>query len=387
MKFETRAIHAGEEPNFKEGGSGDVVIPIHLSSTFARRKIDQPPRGYEYSRTGNPTRDALEKKLASLEEAKFGLAFASGMAAETTLALTLLKTEDHVIAFDDLYGGTRRLFGAILSKNFRIEASYVDAREPDRVEKAIKKNTRVIWLESPTNPLMRLCDIQAISKIAKKSSLLVVVDNTFMSPYYQKPISLGADIVVHSTTKYLNGHSDSVGGAIMLSDENIYLRLKFNQNAMGSILSPFDSYLVLRGIKTLAARMKEHERNGLRIASYLEGHPRIKKVYYPGLASHPQYGLAKKQMSGFGGMLSFEIDGGLKEAELFLESLRVFSLAESLGGVESLIEHPAKMTHASIPPKVREEIGITDSLVRVSVGMENIDDLIEDLDQALKKIS
>jgi cystathionine gamma-lyase len=309
------------------------------------------------------------------------------MAAETTLALTLLKTEDHVIAFDDLYGGTRRLFGAILSKNFRIEASYVDAREPDRVEKAIKKNTRVVWLESPTNPLMRLCDIQAISKIAKKSSLLVVVDNTFMSPYYQKPISFGADIVVHSTTKYLNGHSDSVGGAIMLSDENIYLRLKFNQNAMGSILSPFDSYLVLRGIKTLAARMKEHERNGLRIASYLEGHPRIKKVYYPGLASHPQYGLAKKQMSGFGGMLSFEIDGGLKEAELFLESLRVFSLAESLGGVESLIEHPAKMTHASIPPKVREEIGITDSLVRVSVGMENIDDLIEDLDQALKKIS
>jgi cystathionine gamma-lyase len=387
MKFETRAIHAGEEPNFKEGGSGDVVIPIHLSSTFARKKIDQPTQGYEYSRTGNPTRDALEKKLASLEEAKFGLAFASGMAAETTLALTLLKTEDHIIAFDDLYGGTRRLFGAILSKNFRIEVSYVDAREPDRVEKAIKKNTRVIWLESPTNPLMRLCDIQAISEIAKKAKLLVVVDNTFMSPYYQKPISLGADLVVHSTTKYLNGHSDSVGGAIMLSDESIYLHLKFNQNATGSILSPFDSYLVLRGIKTLAARMKEHEQNGLRIASYLEGHPRIKKVYYPGLASHPQYDLAKKQMSGFGGMLSFEIDGGLKETELFLESLRVFALAESLGGVESLIEHPAKMTHASIPPKVRGEIGITDSLVRISVGIEHIDDLIEDLDQALKKIS
>jgi cystathionine gamma-lyase len=386
MKFETRAIHEGEEPNFKEGGSGDVVIPIHLSSTFARRKIDRPTRGYEYSRTGNPTRDALEKKLASLEEAKFGLAFASGMAAETTLALTLLKTEDHIIAFDDLYGGTRRLFGAILSKNFRIEVSYVDAREPDHVEKAIKKNTRVIWLESPTNPLMRLCDIKAISQIAKKANLVVVVDNTFMSPYCQKPISLGADLVVHSTTKYLNGHSDSVGGAIMLSDESIYLHLKFNQNATGSILAPFDSYLVLRGIKTLAARMKEHEQNGLRIASYLEGHPRIKKLYYPGLASHPQYDLAKKQMSGFGGMLSFEIDGGLKETELFLESLRVFALAESLGGVESLIEHPAKMTHASIPPKVREEVGITDSLVRISVGIEHIDDLIEDLDQALKKI-
>jgi cystathionine gamma-lyase len=387
MKFETRAIHAGEEPNFKEGGSGDVVIPIHLSSTFARRKIDQPTQGYEYSRTGNPTRNALEKKLASLEEARFGLAFASGMAAETTLAVTLLKTEDHVIAFDDLYGGTRRLFGAILSKNFKIEVSYVDAREPDRVEKAIKENTRVIWLESPTNPLMRLCDIQAISKIAKNTNLLVVVDNTFMSPYYQNPISLGADLVVHSTTKYLNGHSDSVGGAIMLSDENIYLHLKFNQNAMGSILSPFDSYLVLRGIKTLAARMKVHEQNGLRIARYLEGHPRIKKVYYPGLASHPQHDLAKKQMSGFGGMLSFEIDRGLRETELFLESLRVFALAESLGGVESLIEHPAKMTHASVPPKVREEVGITDSLVRISVGIEHVDDLIEDLDQALKKIS
>lgn len=253
------------------------------------------------------------------------------MAAETTLALTLLKTEDHIIAFDDLYGGTRRLFGTILSKNFRIEVSYVDARDPDQVEKAIKKNTKVIWLESPTNPLMRLCDIQAISEIAKKTNLLVVVDNTFMSPYYQKPISLGADIVVHSTTKYLNGHSDSVGGAIMLSDENSYLPLKFNQNAMGSILPPFDSYLVLRGIKTLAARMKEHERNGLRIANYLEAHPRIKKVHYPGLASHPQYHLAKKQMSGFGGMLSFEIDGGLKEAEIFLESLRVFSWPKAWG--------------------------------------------------------
>ena len=386
MKFETRAIHVGEEPNLKEGGSGDVVVPIHLSSTFARRKIDQPTRGYEYSRTGNPTREALEKRLASLEEARFGLAFSSGMAAETTLALTLLKAEDHAIAFDDLYGGTRRLFARVLSKNFKVEVSYVDARDPDEIKKAIKTNTRMIWLESPTNPLMKLCDIQAISKIAKRSNLLVVVDNTFMSPYFQKPIPLGADVVVHSTTKYLNGHSDSVGGATMLSDENLYLQLKFNQNAIGSILSPFDSFLVSRGIKTLSARMKEHERNGLRIANFLEGHPRVKKVNYPGLQSHPQYDLAKRQMSGFGGMLSFEIDGGLKEAKVFLENLQIFALAESLGGVESLIEHPARMTHASIPQEVREEIGITDSLIRISVGIEHIDDLIEDLDQAFRKL-
>jgi cystathionine gamma-lyase len=386
MKFETKAIHVGEEPNFSEGGSGDVVIPIHLSSTFARRKIDQPTRGYEYSRTGNPTRDALEKRLASLEEAKFGLAFASGMAAETTLCLTLLKAEDHVIAFDDLYGGTRRLLSRVLGKNFGIEVSYADARDPDHIKRAIKKNTKMVWLESPTNPLMRLCDIRAISEIAKKANLLIVVDNTFLSPYFQRPISLGADVVVHSTTKYLNGHSDSVGGAIMLSDENIYSQLRFNQNAMGSILSPFDSFLVLRGIKTLPARMKEHERNALRIADYLERHPRVKKVNYPGLHSHPQYDLAKKQMSGFGGMLSFEIDGGLKKAELFLESFQIFALAESLGGVESLIEHPARMTHASIPKEVRAEIGITDSLIRISVGIEHSDDLIEDLDQALKKI-
>jgi cystathionine gamma-lyase len=387
MEFETKAIHMGEEPVFKEGASGDVVMPIHLSSTFARKRVGEPTQGYEYSRTGNPTRYALEKRLAALEEATFGLAFASGMAAETTLALTVLKAGDHLLAFDDLYGGTRRLFNRIFQQNFKVGVSYVDARDPEKVEESIRENTRLIWLESPTNPLMRLCDIEAIAQIANKFSILVVVDNTFMSPYFQKPLLLGAHIVVHSTTKYLNGHSDSVGGAIMLSNEMIYQRLKFNQNATGSILSPFDSFLVLRGIKTLAIRMKEHERNAFRIANYLEDHPRVRKIYYPGLRSHPQHALAERQASGFGGMLSFEIDGGLEEAGRFLENLEIFALAESLGGVESLIEHPAKMTHASIPRETREQIGITDSLIRVSVGLENPDDLIGDLDHAFHKIT
>jgi cystathionine gamma-lyase len=386
MKFETTVVHVGEEPDFREGASGDVVVPVHLSSTFARKKVDEPTQGFEYSRTGNPTRDALEKRLAALEEGAFGLAFASGLAAETTLALTLLRSGDHVLAFDDLYGGTRRLFQQVFKQNFNVEASYVDARDPKKVEESIRENTRLIWLESPTNPLMKLCDIRAISGIARKAGIPVVVDNTFMSPCFQKPLLLGADLVVHSTTKYLNGHSDSVGGAIMLSDEKLYRRLKSNQNATGSILSPFDSFLVLRGIKTLAVRMKEHERNALRIAKYLEEHPRVKRVHYPGLKSHPQHGLAAKQASGFGGMLSFEIDGGLEEADRLLGSVRLVALAESLGGVESLIEHPARMTHASIPRETRERVGITDSLIRVSVGIENADDLIEDLDQAFRQL-
>jgi cystathionine gamma-lyase len=386
MKFETKVIHVGEEPNFKEGGSGDVVIPLHLSSTFARKKVDEPTRGYEYSRTANPTRKALESRLASLEDARFGLAFSSGMAAETTLALTWLRAGDHVIAFDDLYGGTRRLFERIFSKNFQVEVSYVDARDPKNISKAIRENTRMIWLETPTNPLMKVCDLRAISQISKKANILLVVDNTFMTPYFQKPLLLGADVVVHSTTKYLNGHSDSVGGALMLSGKDTYLPLKFNQNATGGILSPFDSFLVLRGIKTLAVRMKEHEKNALRIAEHLQGHPKVRKVNYPGLKSHPQYELARKQMSGFGGMLSFEIDGGFKEAKQFLGNLNIFSLAESLGGVESLIEHPARMTHASVPLEIRRQVGITDSLIRISIGIENSDDLIEDIDQAFRKV-
>ncbi len=383
MRFETKAIHVGEEPDL-EGGSGDVVMPIHLSSTFARRKVDEPTRGYEYSRTGNPTRIALEKRLAALEGAEFGLAFSSGMAAETTLALTLLKSGDHMLAFDDLYGGSRRLFNRVLT-NFQIEVSYVDARDLQAIKRGVRENTRLIWLESPTNPLLKVCDIKAISQLARQSNIPVVVDNTFLSPYLQNPLVLGADLVVHSTTKYLNGHSDSVGGAIMLSQTGIYERLKYNQNALGAILSPFDSFLVLRGIKTLALRMKEHERNAQAIAEFLEIHPRVKRVNYPGLKSHPQHTLASKQARGFGGMLSFEIEGGLEEAKGFLANLKIFAVAESLGGVESLIEHPALMTHASVPREVREEIGISDSLIRISAGTENVEDLVEDLGQAFRR--
>lgn len=386
MRFETKAIHVGEEPNLKEGGSGDVVVPIHLSSTFARREVDKPTGGYEYSRSGNPTRNALEKRLAALENARFGLAFSSGLAAETVLCMTLLKSGDHVIAFDDLYGGTKRLFNTIFNRNFNVQFSYVDARETENIKREIRENTRLIWLETPTNPLMRLCDLKGISGIAREKGILTVVDNTFMSPYFQRPLDFGIDIVVHSTTKYLNGHSDSVGGAVMVSSEELYGSLKFNQNAIGAIMSPFDSYMVLRGIKTLAVRMEKHYKNAMEIARYLGEHPKVKRTYYPGLESHPQHELAMRQMTGFGGMISFEIDGGLKEARRFLEGLTIFSLAESLGGVESLIEHPALMTHASIPREEREKVGITDSLIRVSVGIEDVKDLIEDMDKAFKNI-
>ena len=386
MKFETKAIHVGEEPDTKDG-SGDVVVPIHLSSTFARKEVDKPTKGYEYSRSGNPTRNALEKKLAALEDARFGLAFSSGLAAESVICSTLLKSNEHVIAFDDLYGGTRRLFNKIFNDNFNVQFSYVDARKSESVKRNIRENTKIIWLESPTNPLLKLCDIREISDIAQKKNIIVVVDNTFMSPYFQNPLNLGADIVIHSTTKYLNGHSDSIGGAIMLSNEEIYSKLKFNQNAMGPILSPFDSFLVLRGIKTLPVRMEKHNENAVKIANYLESHPKVKKVNYPGINSHPQHELAKKQMSGFGGMISFEVKEGLKEAKKFLENLKIFSLAESLGGVESLIEHPALMTHASIAKEEREKIGIRDSLIRISVGIENVWDLIDDLEGGFKLLS
>ena len=385
MRFETKAIHVGEEPNLKEGGSGDVVVPIHLSSTFARKDVEKPIGGYEYSRSGNPTRHALEKRLAALENAEFGLAFSSGLAAETVICVSLLKSGDHVIAFDDLYGGTKRLFNRILA-DFNIEFSYVDARDLKNVNDAVKTNTRLIWMESPTNPLMRMCDLDGIAGIGKERGITTVVDNTFMSPFLQRPLDFGIDVVVHSTTKYLNGHSDSVGGAIMLSNAELYGKIKFNQNAIGAILSPFDSYMVLRGIKTLAVRMERHCRNAFDMAKYLEFHPKVRKVYYPGLKDHPQHELARSQMKGFGGMLSFEIDGGLREAKAFLENLKIFSLAESLGGVESLTEHPALMTHASVPTEDREKIGITDSLIRVSAGIEDVDDLKEDLEQALQKV-
>jgi cystathionine gamma-lyase len=385
LKFATKAIHSGEEPNLKEGGSGDVVVPIHLSSTFARRDVDRPTGGYEYSRSGNPTRDALEKRLAVLENARYGLAFGSGLGAETTVLLSLLKTGDHVLGFDDLYGGTRRLFSRTMA-NFGLEFTYVDARYQEKVADAIRPETKMIWLESPTNPLLKLCDIRALAKIAKEHDIITVVDNTFASPYFQNPLDLGADIVLHSTTKYLGGHSDVVGGAVMLSDDDLYGKLKFNQNAIGTVPSPFDSYLVLRGIKTLAVRMERHDENGRIIAEYLAGHPKVADVNYPGLKSHPQHALAEKQMSGCGGMISFELKGDLATVKKFLERCRIFALAESLGGVESLIEHPARMTHASVPTKEREKIGITDSLIRLSVGIEDAEDLIADLEQALESV-
>ncbi len=387
MKFETDAIHVGEEPEFGEGASGDVVIPIHLSSTFARKNVDSPTGGYEYSRTSNPTRNALEKRLAALEGARYGLAFSSGMAAETVLLISLLKKDSHVVACDDLYGGTRRLLGRVFADNYGIEISHVDATDAGRVEEAIRENTKVVWLETPTNPLLKIYDIGKISEIAHSAKAFVVVDNTFASPFFQRPLGLGADIVVHSTTKYINGHSDSVGGAIMLSDEKIYEKLKFTQNATGAILSPFDSFLTLRGIKTLAVRMQKHQENAQKIAEYLLSHPKVGRVNYPGLPSHLQYKLAKAQMGGAGGMLSFEIKGGAEEAKEFLSKLKVFSLAESLGGVESLAEHPHSMTHSSIPAEQKKQIGIYDSLVRLSIGIENSEDLIEDLERAFRSIT
>lgn len=383
MKFETRAIHIGEEPNFDQGGAGDAVIPLHLSSTFARKNVDEPTQGYEYSRSQNPTRAALEKRLATLENAQFGLAFSSGMAAETTLILALLTSGDHIIAFDDLYGGTRRLFNRILAERFNIQASFVDARDLNEIEKSITAKTRMIWLETPTNPLLKMCDIKAISALAERHHLITVVDNTFMSPYFQNPIDLGADIVVHSTSKYINGHSDSIGGAIMLNNQEFYSKIKFVQNACGAILSPFDSYMVLRGVKTLALRMKQHEENAMKISEYLASHKRVTQVNYPGLSIHPQHKLALKQMRGFGGMVSFELAADLNDTKRFVETLNYFLIAESLGGVESLIEIPALMTHASIPKGDREKIGLNDTLVRLSAGIEHVDDLLSDLEQGL----
>ena len=386
MKFETRAIHVGEKPNFKDGGTGDVAMPIHLTSTYAREKVDIPTAGYEYSRTANPTRDALQQRLDALEDAQYGLVFASGLAAETSLVLSLLKAGEHIVAFDDLYGGSRRLFTRVFNERFKVEVSYVDARQPQLVADSIRDNTRLVWLETPTNPLLKLCDIEAIANIAHQHKLTVVVDNTFMSPYFQQPLALGADIVMHSTTKFLNGHSDSLGGALLLNDESLYEKIKFTQNAAGGILSPFDSYLILRGTKTLAVRMRQHQKNAIRIAKFLESHPRVNRVIYPGLESHPQHELAQKQMSGFGGMLSFELDGNIKDAKRFVEGLKYFALAESLGGVESLIELPAVMTHASVPPEERRKIGLADGLIRISAGIENGDDLLEDLEGAFQKI-
>jgi len=380
--FATNAIHVGEEPNFSEGSAGDVVSPIHLSTTFARKKVDEPTLGYDYTRSLNPTRKALEEKLAALENANYGLAFSSGLAAESTILLSLLKPGDHIIAFDDLYGGTKRIFNKVF-EGYNFEIDYVDASIAENVEKAVQKNTRLVWIESPSNPLLKLSDIKAVSAITRKHNLILIVDNTFLSPYFQNPLDLGADIVVHSSTKYIGGHSDVLGGSVMLSNPALYEKLKYYQNAVGAVLPPFDSYLTMRGIKTLQLRMQRHNQNAIEIAEFLEKHPKINKVIYPGLQSHPQHQLAKQQTSGFGGIISFEIKGTINDAKAFLERLTLFALAESLGGVESLIELPAVMTHASVSKESREKIGITDTLIRVSVGIEDSKDLINDLKKAL----
>ncbi len=386
MKFSTKSIHTGEEPDFREGASGDVVASLHLSTTFARDKVENPTGGFEYSRSQNPTRKVLEQKLAALEKAKYGLAFASGLAAETTVLLALLKTGDEVIVTDDLYGGTQRLFRKVFEANFGIRFRFVDTSQPEKVKAAITDKTRLMWIESPTNPLLKLTSFTEMAAITREKGIVLVTDNTFMSPYFQNPLEWGVDIVLHSTSKYINGHSDSIGGAVMLNDDTLFEKIKFMQNAAGGILSPFDSYLVLRGIKTLGMRMEKHTENAGKIALYLEKHPKVKRVIYPGLASHPQHALARKQMSGFGGMLAAELHGDLSGAKRFVQNLKLFALAESLGGVESLIELPALMTHHSVPAADRKRLGISDTLIRISVGVEDADDLIVDIENALKTV-
>lgn len=376
MGFSTDAIHAGQEP---DPSTGAVVVPIFQTSTYVQEELGKH-KGYEYSRTGNPTRAALERNLAVLEGGKRGLAFASGMAAINAV-LTLLQGGDHVVSTEEAYGGTPRLFNSVLQK-FGLEFTYVDTTVAENVAQALRPKTRMVYVETPTNPLMKITDLAAMAAITRPRNLLLVVDNTFLSPFFQRPLQLGADIVVHSTTKYLNGHSDGVGGAVVLAREEEATRLQFIQNAAGAILGPFDAWLVLRGIKTLAVRMRQHEANAMAIAAYLSRHPKVRKVFYPGLPEHPQHELARKQMTGFGGMMSFET-GSLENARAVLNRVRICSLGESLGGVESLISHPATMTHASFTEAERQRIGITPGLVRLSVGIEDVEDLLADLDQAL----
>ncbi|MAO67897.1 MULTISPECIES: cystathionine gamma-synthase [Idiomarina] len=381
MKFATRAIHGGQSP---EPVTGAVMPPIFTSSTYAQESPGQH-KGFEYSRSHNPTRFAWERSVASLEGGKQGLAFASGMAATSTI-LELLDSGDHIVAMDDLYGGSFRLFDKVRGRSAGLKFSYVDLADLSAVEASIQDNTRMIWVETPSNPMLKLVDIEAIVKLAKKKNpdIIVVVDNTFATPFNQRPLEMGADMVMHSATKYLNGHSDMVGGIAVVGDnDDLVERMLFLQNSAGAIAGPFDSYLALRGVKTLALRMRHHNEAAMELAKWLEQHPKVEKVIYPGLESHPQHELAKKQMQGFGGMISILLKGDLEAARKFLESVEVFALAESLGGVESLIEHPAIMTHASVPKENREKLGILDNFVRVSVGIEDLDDLKADLDKAL----
>ncbi len=377
LGFDTRAIHAGQKP---DPTTGAIMTPVYLTSTYVQESPGQH-KGYEYSRTKNPTRATYERCLANLEAGEFGFAFASGCAATTTV-LHLLKAGDHVIAGDDLYGGTVRLFDRVFTQ-MGIEITYVDLLRPENFDKQKKPNTKLVWIETPTNPLLKIIDIKAVSERAHAAGVMVAVDNTFMSPYFQRPLTLGADLVVHSTTKYIGGHSDVVGGAVVTSNAALAEKLAFLSNSMGAIESPFDSFMCLRSLKTLGVRMRAHEQNAKVIAEHLSKHPKVKKVIYPGLSSHPQHELAKRQMNGFGGMMTIYLNGDLSATKRFVERLKIFSLAESLGGVESLVDHPAIMTHASVPVERRKQLGIDDSLVRLSVGIENVEDLISDLNNAL----
>ncbi|ANK81485.1 MAG: cystathionine beta-lyase [Rhizobiales bacterium NRL2] len=377
--FATRAIHAGQRP---DPTTGAVMTPIYATSTY----VQESPgvhKGFEYSRSQNPTRMAFEACVADLENGAHGLAFASGMAAMGTV-LELLDSGDHVVAMDDLYGGSYRLFENVRKRSAGLDFSFADLSDPAAFEAAIRPETKMVWVESPTNPLLKLVDLKAIADIARSRGILMVCDNTFATPYCQQPLEFGADIVVHSITKYINGHSDVVGGVVVIGENpDLKERLYYLQNAVGGILGPFDSFLALRGVKTLALRMRQHCNSALAIAEHLEAHPGIERVIYPGLPSHPQHELAARQMDGFGGMVTAFIKGGLADARRFLERCEIFALAESLGGVESLIEHPAIMTHASVPADVRAKLGISDTLIRLSVGVEDIDDLIAELDRAL----
>ena len=379
--FSTKAIHSGQAP---EPATGAIITPIYATSTFVQPSPGVN-KGFEYSRSGNPTRKALETCVADLEEGASGFAFASGLAASATV-LELIEAGSHVIAMDDMYGGSYRLFERVRKISSGIQATYVDMTDLKSFRNAFRNNTRLVWVESPTNPLLKVIDLEAVASIARKHGAISVCDNTFATPYLQKPLKLGFDIVVHSATKYLNGHSDVVAGVAVAREKGALAeRLAFLHNAIGSVLSPFDSFLVSRGLKTLSIRMEAHSRNALTIAQYLEKHPRIEKVLYPGLPSHPDFLLASRQMALPGGMITFFLKGGIEESRKFLERCRLFSLAESLGGVESLIEHPAIMTHASIPRETRERIGITDNLIRISAGIEDLPDLIDDLSSALEK--
>lgn len=378
MGFSTKAIHAGQEP---DPTTGAVTVPIYQTSTYVQDALGQH-KGFEYARTQNPTRLALEKNLAALEGGHAAHCFASGMAAIDTV-LKLLKSGDHVIVSDNTYGGTYRLFERVM-RGFGLDFSYVDTTEAIHVANALRPNTRMIFVETPTNPIMAFADLEGIGKLANANDIRLVVDNTFMSPYFLRPIEWGADIVVHSTTKYLNGHSDSVGGVAVTKRAEDAQQIGFLQNAVGAIISPFDSFLVMRGTKTLAVRMRQHDENGRQVAAFLDEHPKIQKVYYPGLPQHPQHERAKRLMTGFGGMIAFET-GSLAAARGVLDNVRLCALAESLGGVETLISHPATMTHASVPAEQRTRLGITDGLVRISVGIEDVEDIIADLDAALQR--